>query len=389
MKNVFLVFAVMSAVFLGGLSPVFAAETPKSVPILDKKLIEYGWDVPSPDFIRANIREMEKRPFDGLIFRLKAGSNVLEPVAWDDAKLAPDIEDLKNIQWEKFTDNFVIALAASKQDWFDDAQWKIIEQNVALLAKAARIGKCVGICFDPEPYGDNPWDYTKAAQHEAKSFNEYQAKVRERGAQFIRAIEREFPNPKILTFFQLSLFGGFCQPMSPEERMTKLSREGYGLLPAFLNGMLDAAGPGVSIIDGNENAYYYEEKTSYFDVYHLMTQRAQYLIDPALWAKYRAVVQPGQALYIDQYFGLRTERVLGSFMTPEERPKWFEHNVYWSLYSTDRYVWCYSERMNWWTNKDVPPGCEEAIRAARDKLNAGKPLDFDLAPIVKEASKRK
>ena len=35
-----------------------------------KKLIEYGWDVPQPAYIRANIREMEKKPFDGLIFRL-------------------------------------------------------------------------------------------------------------------------------------------------------------------------------------------------------------------------------------------------------------------------------------------------------------------------------
>ena len=28
--------------------------------------------------------------------------------------------------------------------------------------------------------------------------------------------------------------------------------------------------------------------------------------------------------------------------------------------TTDEYVWCYSERMNWWLNRTVPPGCEDA-----------------------------
>ena len=26
-------------------------------------------------------------------------------------------------------------------------------------------------------------------------------------------------------------------------------------------------------------------------------------------------------------------------MTPEERAQWFEHNTYWALYTSDRYVW--------------------------------------------------
>ncbi len=368
---------------------VWSAEPPKTVPALEKKLIEYGWDVPTPAFIRLHIHEMEQRPFDGLIFRLKGGTNVLEPAEWTESQFAEDFDNLANTPWEKFTDNFVSMLAASKQDWFDDAHWSLIEKNTALVAKAGRIGKCVGICFDPEPYGNNPWDYRITAHKDTKTFAEYQAKVRERGAQFIRAIEREFPNPKILTFYQIALFRQFCVPMDPEERMKKLAEHDYALYPAFLNGILDAAGPGVVLIDGNENAYYYEEAAPYFAAYHLMTQRAKYLIDPALWNSYRTQVQAGQALYIDQYFGLRTEKVLGYYMTPEERPKWFEHNVYWSLFSSDQYVWCYSERMNWWTNTDVPPGAEQAIRAAREKLQAGQELDFDLKPLVQAASERR
>ena len=97
---------------------------------LDKKLIEYGWDVPTPDFIRTHIGEMKKRPFDGLIFRLKGGVNVLEPAAWDESRFAEDYDNLANIDWGTFTDNFVSMLAASEQDWFNDDQWTAIEALV-------------------------------------------------------------------------------------------------------------------------------------------------------------------------------------------------------------------------------------------------------------------
>jgi len=123
-------------------------------------------------------------------------------------------------------------------------------------------------------------------------------------------------------------------------------------------------------------------------VYHRITQLGRLLIEPALWAKYRAQVRVGQALYIDQYFGLRTRKVLGNYLTPEERARWFEHNVYWALTTSDKYVWCYSERMNWWKNKDIPPGCEDAIRSARRKVSQGSALGFDLQPIVEAGKER-
>ena len=364
-----------------------AARADEALP-LGKKLIEYGWDVPAPDYVRAHIRAMEQRPFDGLIFKLRGGGKVLTPEAWDAAAFAQDYEDVQHIAWERFTDNFVIMWAASEQDWFDDTHWEAIAGNVRLMAKAARLAKCVGVCFDQEPYGANPWAYTQAAHHDTKSFAEYEAMVKQRAAQFIQAVEAELPKPVVLTFFQMSYFGDLCRPMPEEKRREWLSRRQYALLPAFLNGMLAAAGPGVRIVDGNEGAYYYDEAQPYFKAYHAMKQRGLHLIDPALRDKYRAQVEAGHALYIDQYFGLRDSKVLGNFMSPEERPKWFEHNAYWALYTTDAYVWCYSERMNWWTDQSVPPGCEAALRSARKKLGTGKPLGVKLAPIVEEAQRR-
>ena len=365
------------------------AQEVSSVVTSGKKIIEYGWDVPSPAFVVEHIRDMEKRPFDGILFRLEAKGNVFDPTPLAEADLAKDFEAVDKIRWEKFTDNFVMMYAASKQDWFNDDHWKAIEHNTGLVTRVAKRAKCVGVCLDPEPYGANPWAYRDAPHRDTESYADYEAVVHKRGAQFVRAIEREFPNAKILTFFHVSKYRQFCRPMRENVRKWELARATYALLPAFIEGMVQGSETNVEIIDGNEKAYYYTQSQEYFDLYHAVTQRARYLISPDAWPAYCAKVRMGQALYIDQYYGLRqNEKTLGNVMTPEEQAKWFEHNTYWALYTTDRYVWCYSERMNWWTNTDVPPGAEDAIRNARAAVDAGKPLSFDLTPVVEAAKAR-
>ena len=364
------------------------AGTREGVRRLDKKLIEYGWDVPFADDVAAHIRTMEKRPFDGVIFKLRGGGKVLTPTPWKEADFARDFASLKRIEWKRFTDNFIIAWAASDQDWFNDHHWDAITQNARLLARGAKLGRCVGICFDAEPYGTNPWSYVASAHRSERTFGEVESMVRHRGDMFMRALESEFPGLTILTFFETSYFTRLMQPMDPAKRAEKLSRKHYALLPAFLNGMLQAATADVRIIDGNERAYYYTDSRSYLDIYQRVTQGGLLMVDPALWDQYRAHLRVGQALYVDQVFGLRKQRVLGHYLTGEERPKWFEHNVYWALKTADRYVWCYSERMNWWTGKGVPPGCEEAIRSARQKIADGRDLGFDLAPIIAAGKQR-
>jgi hypothetical protein len=71
----------------------------------------------------------------------------------------------------------------------------------------------------------------------------------------------------------------------------------------------------------------------------------------------------------------------------EERAQWFEHNTYWALYTSDEYVWCYSERMNW-RRDQKPPGLEAAIIRARQKIHEGKSLGFDIEPLIESVKKR-
>src|SRR5689334_12973278 len=184
------IYPVLIAVLLSILSSALADDTALSTPSRalsfpwSKKLIEYGWDSQTPAFIVEHLREMEKRPFDGLIFRLAGGTDVLDPKPWDDSKFAADLEAIPKLDWKNFTDNFVAMLAASNEDWENDEQWANILKHAQQMTRAARLAKCVGVCFDAEPYGENPWAYKKGAVTNTVQFEAFEGVVRHRGSQF-------------------------------------------------------------------------------------------------------------------------------------------------------------------------------------------------------------
>lgn len=373
-----------------------------------KKLIQYGWGVPYTDFVRENANEMEKNCpfFDGIVIRLRGGwkaypAHIFRKSAATLEEYGADMANLKATKFERFRENFALAWGTAEKgwDWFDENDWRAAEQNARLIAHVAKVGGLIGICFDPEPYGENPWHYPSLPNAKTKSFSDYYARVRECGANFMRVIQDEFPNLRILTFFWGSILGDLVDVEDQKEVMTRLSKHGYGLLPAFLNGMLDAVSGKTIIIDGNEPAYYYRSPEQYFRAYHLMRQRALSIISPENREKYAIHVQAGFALYMDFYFGLVPFEVkwgrLSHYLTPQERAKWFEHNVYWALYTTDEYVWCYSERLDWWGTQEkakwfkfVPEGAPEAIQSARRKLDESKPLGFDIRDMLQAAEQK-
>jgi len=380
---------LMTAIALTSICTVAFAQIEHAGPP-EKKLLEYGWDVPTPSYVAENIRAMEERPFDGLLMRISGVGQVFNPVAHTRDQYAAEFDALERIEWGSFTDNFLMAYAASKMDWFSDDDWSVIVANVRLLASAAEAGNCKGICFDCEPYGENPWHYPSQPHADERSFSEFQAKARERGAQFMDAVEAEMDAPVIHTFFLTTLGGvrNAAMAATAEERDAVLSDYSYGLYPAFVNGMLDAMDPETLLTDGNEPAYYYHTPEQYYHVYKYIKQGALGMVAPENWRTYRGQVLVAQALYVDQVFGLRDRKLPSQYMTPEQQAQWFEHNVYYALETSDRYVWCYSERMNWWKNENIPEGLPEAIRSARAKLDAGDAMDIDAEAIWQQANER-
>ena len=352
-----------------------------------KKLLEYGWDVPYPDAVRDGIKQMEEMPFDGLVFRIREYNHLFDTRPWKQADLQPQIDILQAIDWHKFTDNFLIVYAANQQgmSWFDDAQWNTIVANTALTMQTVTAARCVGVCFDAEPYGANPWAWT--GEDQEHTFAQAQAAARKRGAQVMAAMQAAKPDIKILTFFAFVYQASLGRIPDEAERNARLAAHHYALYPAFLNGMLDVMGPEARLIDGNESSYYYTDANGYYRGYHAMKEEARAIVEPANRQKFTAQVEAGMALYVDQVMALRKVPVIANWLTPEERLKFWEHNAYWSLFTTDEYVWLYSERMNWWQGP-VPEGLQQGVESARAKLAAGKPLGFDIAPLIEHAKQR-
>lgn len=360
-----------------------------------KKIVEYGWDVPYPDFVRDNIREMEKQPFDGIIFRTKGFDHIFDIRPWQADKLQPQLDTLAQIKWGRFQDNFLTLYAANKRgmNWFNDEHWKIIEENLKLFSLTVKTGKCVGVCFDPEPYGTDPWVYP--GSYKDKSFEDVCTQVQKRGKQFIRALQEHTHELRLLSFFQFGLYDAILDEPDPKLLQKKLSQQWMVLLPAFYIGILEGAAPGTILIDGNESAYYYENPERFYRGYHTIRQRAPNLVPKELRKKYNAQVQVGMALYIDQATAKRTVETTSHFMEPSEQLKFFEHNVYYALTTTDEYVWCYSERMNWWSTSETEkyPGLPEGVKAslisARKKYEQGAPLGFDIKEMIDKAREKR
>src|SRR5215475_3478426 len=119
---------VLAVFFMVGLSAI--AAQPASAPAHGKKLIEFGWDEPDTAFLRKHIREMEKRPFDGVVFDIivqdPKGPQRFDQVNWGARRfkmkeLQPAIDDLKASKSYRLTDNFLrLNVMPGDVDWFDD-----------------------------------------------------------------------------------------------------------------------------------------------------------------------------------------------------------------------------------------------------------------------------
>jgi hypothetical protein len=331
---------------------------------IQRKIIEFGFDLPSADFIAENIEAMERRPFDGIVFR--PGPSDVRRRAFDiRAWTAEDLHlgTLRKIRWRRFTDNFLHLYTASysNMSWFNNSHWKTITANMHLYGQAVKACRCVGVAIDPEYYGGgNPWAYSSSL-YPRHTFQAVQIKARERGAQFVRALQEPSGKLTLLFFFLM----GYLQDDIVREGTLKDSR--YALLPAFLDGILDAAEPGLTLVDGNEDAYHYTNTNQFFDVVSKIRAGAR-LLSPENRSKYLAQVQVGSSLFLDQVLTDKPD---------EHRRRHWDHNVYTALITSDRYVWVYSHQQDWWNGKIIP-GSGAGIRRSRGLIRSLEPLGYDL-----------
>ncbi len=376
--------------------PEVAAPTPPAT-TGGKWLIEAGVN-PSTDFVRANIQTMERRAFDGLVIKPlgfgDGSGSVFRKRASSDLDFAADRENLAATKFVRFKHNFM-RINAAQQDgwsWLSDPDWAAAETSMRRAANAARAGKLEGFAFDAEPYGMNPWLYTKE-RYPTSGFEQVSAKVRERGRAFMTAIQAEVPNPTMLLYFGLSIV------RAQQEETGRLEDAEYALLAAFIDGWADVAQPGAKIIDGNEGAYYYLHVKD-FENGRRFALEARALLSPANRAKPQ--LQVGSTVYMDLildlfdptspdcavWCGVRTTH----FLSRSDQLRLLERNTYHALKMADEYVWVYSEEVDWWRDAPnkwwggtVPDGAQDALKRARAKIDAGQPLGFDLEAEIDAA----
>ena len=350
---------------------------------LQKKLIAVGWDMPNAERFRANFDQMEKVPLQGTGVRFAGPGN--KPGLWssfsrepyDEQTVAQFLQDLKAVQPRQLRDRFLLLNAnPGDVDWFDDAGWKVIIDHWRTGAKVAREGGLAGIMFDPEAYREpyRAFDWSTQAQAGQHTFAQYYEQARKRGRELMTAVGGEYPDATILAFFLLSINRDAAERTDP---LGALAGSPYGLLPAFVNGWLDAAPPTLTIVDGCEQAYRYNSRLDYLSGANLIRNKCLRLIAPENRYKYRAQVQVGFGVYLDAYVNPPTSPwyIDPGKQTPVQR---LGENVATALEVADQYVWVYGEQCSWWP---VPhptadkmrwpqklPGIEAALRMAADPV---------------------
>ena len=331
--------------------------------LTEKKLIEFGWDYPSVSSLKANIEKIEKAPFDGVCFSFdNAIYNAFDTLTFPSSKF--QYNELSAINWKKFTDNFLIVRGASLSgaNWLDDKSWIKISQNIAKLSKSIVNPKIKGIGFDPEYYFKdttlNPWVY-KAAYYNNLAYEQIGSYVRKRGKQFIEALQTYKPNVKILCFWLLGL-------VYDQNRTKPIEKTNMALYPFFIEGMLEGKNISSEIIDGNESSYSYQSFIPFITVGGYIRGKESELIAQSLRPKYKEI-SIAEAVYLDGLYGKHPKFEKG--FDKQTKEQWLKDNLYFAFKTTDKYVWFYDERVNWWKNQ-VDPGVKEIITEVKNKINS-------------------
>lgn len=328
-----------------------------------KKLIEFGWDYPNVSFLKSHITSMEKMPFDGVVFSFDFDIyNAFDTTQFADSKF--QFNDLSKIQWKKFTDNFLFVRGAglSGPHWLDDNSWIKITRNLKNISKVLAISKAKGIGFDPEFYFNNPklnpWTYSPSLYNNL-SYQEVGNYVRKRGKQFMQALQTEKPDVKILCFWLLGL-------VSEQTQSLPIDQTGMALYPFFVEGMLEGKNKSSEIIDGNESSYWYKTPESFVTSGEYLRDNGSKLIKKSLQSKFKEV-SLAQSVYFDGIYG----KLPGTEKHFDKQPseQWLGENLYNAYKTTDKYVWFYNEKINWWKNQ-VESGVPEIINEVRNQINS-------------------
>lgn len=357
-----------------------------------KKLVATGWDVSTvtvDELLEASDR-FAATPIDGVAFNLwakdasgkayRSGCPADSPFVWTKEMLAGDVPKLRAITAKQGLKDSLVAIfyhPSKRIGWDDDRRWAEVAATMRAVAWAAKQGGVRGFLVDPE-------DYRRQGQFTRLSceppFEELAKKARARGRQLFSGVFEEHPDAAVLGYWLLSYFQDGTKAYLPGAS----AKERNYLYPAFVEGMFEAAPPGVRLIDGCENGYLYEAACGHFNASAIQQRNLEHLLLPENRAKFRDLSRAGFGLWMGMYLPKGSRRA-------ELEAKWFfktpyatelarlADNLDQALYAAGEYVWLYnaSERTSWirWPAKRFAnwkqwetsiPGITDVVNAVKD-----------------------
>ena len=290
--------------------------------------------------------QLNESVFDGVVFASSAGDRVIAPRTQAVSAFEADIAVLRKNGSSKSKNSFyLLNVNTAAWDWFSDANWAATERNLFQHARVAKEGGLRGLMLDPEVYEFDLWAYASQAQRGKYSFAQFEAKLRQRGAQTMRAFERAYPGITVLSLFAFSAFKA-APNSSYEAAHAGLAGDGsLGLYAAFLEGMLSAASDAAALIDGYEPSCYHLRPAAFDAGRTAALTDAQLFVAPSLRPKFQRQFKFANAVFVDGVMNfLDSARFFGYYLkSDDDRRALIAHNVYHGLRTSDEFVWVYAE----------------------------------------------
>gem|GEM_PF-979353 len=359
------------------------------------RVIGWGSDTVDEIYLAEHVAELEQRPLDGIVISLYpdgwTGSrrhrnrNWFGSVRYSVDDFTAGIERLRNCHFERLRDNFIdlptTAAGPRLAEWFDPDWAEVVAGNVAVAARVAREAGFKGLFVDTEAYayGEGVWrapfsyrtyaDACRVAGREPRSLRACRARIRRCGWELGRAVTTACPETTLVFMAGIGLLA---------------EEPSQDLVPAFVDGVLEGAGPRVEIHDGGERAY----PRKYYDSFRQLRLEAERRGQAAsrVPRMFSNRVRYGFGIWVDcrpqVYGGWHTDDLTRNH---KDGPG-LEHTLYNALSVTDKYVWLYVWHPElWWTpsrgtanricdlcpHEPVPAAYIDALRNCRNPHDLG------------------
>lgn len=369
-----------------GEPPDPAVDDPPPTASVDGKIIigGHGHSMVDTQSLRANLEVIEKAAFDGVIVNVNPDWQHQDPKlrrhrnwTWGGrpARTVEEyghaIADLKDIaaRTGRLRHNLMLyALRTARDfdkkaeniDWLED-DWSIVANNAFVAGVICREGNLDGIWFDLETSGGGPFNWLRWRKSTA-SYNRYAGIVRQRGREWMAAACRAKPDIVVMIshgYGDIHAFGGDSE---------SLQTNNYGLMPPFLDGMLEGCTPRATVVHGGEATYShmtYAALKHYVDVQRIQTSRLCTV--PELAKKH---FRYATALWPD----FRSDRDgfdMSSFSRNHFTPDKLKHAFHNAMAASDKYVWTWDMQVHWW-----PTFNHAESRRSRDEYRRVFPDDY-------------